>query len=99
MCINFCVRHISAKNSGVADYLSHLLSLTNEAPEYPRLLRSYRPAAGFVKVLSDEEENNYDYELLNMAHQASEDREYGALIQAVKIRICRLKDLFFINWE
>ena len=70
MCINFRVKHVSAKNNGVADYLSRLLSHENEVPDYPRLLWSYKPAAGIVSVVSEDDGTNYVYNLPGMAKDA-----------------------------
>ena len=58
-------KNIKGSENQVADYLSRLISNSAEAPDYPRLLRSYRPAVGFVRILDDVDQYNFD--LLQMA--------------------------------
>ena len=60
MCINFRVDHVSAKNNVVADYLSHLLSSDCDAPQYFRLLRTYKSSAGMVPIVTDSDDYDYD---------------------------------------
>ena len=81
---NFEVRYIKGSENAVADYLSRLISNSAEAPDYPRLLRSYRMAAGFVRILDDDDQ--YDFDLLQMAEKGGSDTEYCALIRAIKRR-------------
>ena len=82
MCIDFKVQHVSAKQNVVADYLSRLLSSDSEAPQYPRLLRTYKLSVGMVRIVTDTAD--YDYDLLKLAKQAKEDMEYIALIKAIQ---------------
>ena len=87
MFLNFHVKHVSGKYNGVADYISRKLSQDCKAPDYPRLLRTYKPAVGMVRFVSEDKGPNYDYDLLKLAHQAADDREYSALVQAIKNRM------------
>ena len=80
MVVDFQVKHVSAKQNVIADYLSRLLSKTGNAPDYLRLLRTYKSSMGVVRVI-EEENDQYDYDLLK---QASEDIEYVALIAAIE---------------
>ena len=66
----------------MADYHSRLISNSAEAPDYPRLLRSYRTAVGFVPILEDVDQ--YDLDLLQMAEKGVSDTEYYALIKTIK---------------
>ena len=70
------------KNNVVADYLSRLLSSDCDAPQYPRLLRTYKSSAGMVRIVTNSDD--YDYDLLKLATQAKEDLEYVALIKAIQ---------------
>ena len=49
----FQVKHISAKQNGIADYLYRLFS--------------YKSSVGVIRVVSDENDN-YSYNLLSLAH-------------------------------
>ena len=82
LCHDFEVKYIKASSNLVADYLPRFIWTSAGAPDYSHQLRSYKPVAGFVRVLEDDD--MYDYELLQMATKETDDIEYCALINAIK---------------
>ena len=74
LCHDFEVQYIKSSVDQVADYLSRLISKSADAPDYPRLLHSYRPI-GCIRILDDSEQ--YDFDLLPMAVKGAGDTEYS----------------------
>ena len=72
MCVDFQVKHVSAKQNGIADYLSRLLSTSSDVMDYPCLLQTYMSPMSVIRVV-EEDNDTYDYDLLKLASQASDD--------------------------
>ena len=57
MFLNVQVKHISAKQNGIADYLARLLSITCGVPDYLHLLRTYKSTVGVFRVVEEDRDN------------------------------------------
>ena len=88
MAYNYEVKHIRGKNNAIADYLSCLLTLPGapacpqNAPNYPRQIRTFKSPIQVIRVVSEDHIQNY-HDLFKMAQNAKEDPDYQSLIKCI----------------
>ena len=79
---DFTVSYVRGTDNCIADYLSRLLNSDCEAPDYPRLLRTFRADQELVRIIY--EPDIVDFELLSLANEAKDDPEYVKLVSALE---------------
>ena len=70
----FSVTHVQLAKNTVSDYLNRLLSDAAESQDYPCLFHSFKAPQEVICVIQNPE--FYDWDLLRMAKQGSDDGWY-----------------------
>ena len=82
LCSDFTVFYVRSVDNCIADYLSRLLNSDCEAPDFPRLLRTFREDPELVRIINETE--IVDFELLSLVKEAKEDPDYVKLVSALE---------------